>query len=104
MANQGCVNEGPDTRLLGWLICPIQRFLNVRTVREPFSIFFTLYLKWYFLPMPMIGANIPLPRAGKGVWGVYRSLHLRLGFRYDFNDKSYLLSAAKTVNDRAIMY
>ena len=54
--------------------------------------------------MPMIGMNIPLPRAGIGVWGVYRSLHLRLGFRYDFNDKSYLLSAAKTVNDRAIMY
>ena len=31
MAKQGCINEGPDSRLLGWLICPLQRWFSFKS-------------------------------------------------------------------------
>ena len=74
MADQGCPGEGADTRFLGWLVCPIQRFLSWRSSVEPLSIVVAF--------PPYIAVNVPLRN--------HDMLLIRFGWRYDRNWKGYL--------------
>lgn len=67
MANQGCIDEGPDKRKLGWLVCPLQKLLSFRSAIEPLSI--VIALPPYFV------INIPI---GRG-----KMLMIRAGWRYN---------------------
>lgn len=76
MANQGCVNEGEDSRFLGRLVCLLQKLL-------------------VFAGGPPITAAVQWPlhfwaqgKTNRGWWFV------RVGLRYDWNARLYLLAAA----------
>ena len=104
MANQGCPNEGDDTRWMGWLLCPIQRFLKVESNMEPATILFGFPF--------FISINIPLFwrwREGHAqtpeAWGFVRVLHWHAGIRYDRNGRIYLMPAwSLKTTDRAFFY
>ena len=88
MAGQGCINEGHDDRLLGHIVCWLQRNLSWKSVSRP-----------YWL--------VKIERPGYVVFGiawppyvvVQRSRDLkyrlfRLGFRYDVNWGGYIFPTA----------
>jgi hypothetical protein len=87
--NQGCVNEGTDTRTFGKWGCTIQRWLSFHSQTEPLSVLVCF--------PPFIAVNVPLPGG--------RYLILRAGFRYDKNWPGYIFpeSAAK-VKGQTIFY
>jgi len=93
----GCIHEGGDDRLLHWLICPIQRFLSWESTYEPVSILVGI------IP-PYLAINFPVPFSKLTKYKVRKNIHFRIGFRYDFNAKAYLLSAALKDSTRAIFY
>lgn len=76
MAKQGCPNEGEDRRFLGWLICPLQRWLTFKGGPPV-----TAAIQW---PLHFWAQGL----TKRGWWFV------RLGWRYDWNARLYLLAAA----------
>ena len=102
MAGQGCPNEGDDQRIMGWLICPLQRWLSFSTTYEPLSIMVAF--------PPYLAINIPIPFSKVSPsppesWGLRRVLHLRIGWRYDVNAHTYIFpEAAIKTTDRAVFY
>ena len=61
MAGQGCPGEGPDKRFLGFIICPIQRWLSYKSSREP-----RWLIRWTKkLPAPFFDYAETLRRLGK---------------------------------------
>lgn len=97
MAGQGCVNEGDDKRILGGIVCWLQRLLSFSTSMEPLSVLIAF--------PPYIAINIPIPFTKLTIWGVRKVIHFRLGWRYDMNSHEYIFptAAIKTTN-RANFY
>ena len=97
MAEQGCQNEGDDTRLFGTVVCWLQRLLSFSTTYEPISVLLAF--------PPYIAINLPIPFSGITKWGVHKMLHFRVGWRYDMNSHefSFPTAAIKQV-DRGNFY
>ena len=97
MAEQGCVNEGTDKRLFGKVVCWLQQRLSLRSTYEPA----TLVIGF----PPYLAINFPVPFSKLTKWGVRKSIHFRIGMRYDFNAKKYITpSAALKDVTRSLMY
>ena len=102
MANQGCINEGPDNRFLGFIICPLQRWFSFKSEEEPkwwkvwrkplpnpdpnwFQSYVTFgisFPKWYAVYI------IKQSQAKNGTFNV-----AYFGWRYDFNWRGYIFPA-----------
>ena len=120
MADQGCPNEGPDRRIFGKLTCFLQRLFTWPTGYEPLSLsvmfpwpnalvslaILALGLPvWLHLLTVYIALNVPIPFSKIGKWGVKHSLHVRWGWRYDFNAQIFIWpEAAIKKTSRAIFY
>jgi len=120
MALQGCPHEGKDHRLFGSVTCFLQRLLSWSTTYEPISLTvafpfqFLAYLPFmYIYELPhwtviffMYAAfNFPVPFSALTKWGVRKVIHVRLGWRFDFNAKRFIFpSAAIKDVDRAVFY
>jgi len=97
MSEQGCVNEGTDSRIAGWLICWLQRLLSFSTTYEPIS--FMVAFPPYF------AINFPIPFSRITKWGVRKCVHIRFGWRYDMNAHVFIFpSAAIKDVGRAVFY
>src|SRR3990167_4246969 len=89
MANQGCINEGFDTRKLGWLICPLQRLLSWKSDKPPSWIVKRLCGKLFIIQHVSFGIAWPLYI----VWQPKQNNQFglrRFGWRYDVNWKGYI--------------
>jgi hypothetical protein len=91
MANQGCIDEGPDHRTLGWLVCPLQRLLSWTFEIEPLTIVLGF--------PPYLVLNVPIGR--------HRFLMIRAGWRYNRGAtwRGYIFptGACKIINE-ALLY
>ena len=102
--NQGCVNEGADTRFLGWLVCPLQRLLSFKRAKPP-----KVYGKLPYFGITLIPYMIVQIPLGKR-WLLYRAswlwipamffipwwaaiLFMFLAWRYDANWKGFIVPA-----------
>lgn len=97
-SGQGCVNEGADRRKLAWLICPFQRAASFKSTVEPASVTVG------FPPVMVVNLPLfwkkpqPIPGAAKPVRPV---LHIRFGWRKDYNYGGYIPSTAIKEEERS---
>lgn len=110
MAGQGCINEGSDTRQLGWLICPLQRLLSFKSTKTPklFKFGWDTYLSdkgdyvyptlgiviwpFYIVRQKMLADN----EKEINSWKLFR-----FGWRYDVNWSGYIFpTAANKIIDK----
>lgn len=94
--NQGCPGEGKDSRILGWLICPLQRFCSWKSDVEPTLHTLTIGVQNAHWP-----DSIQQIQAAVGFWPPYIVVNVkqyhqlgwrmfRLGWRYDKQWKGYI--------------
>ncbi len=102
MADQGCPNEGTDRRIFGPIVCWLQRLFTWSSTYEPISLLIAFpwpnllasaaiyglgLPAWLHLLTIYFAINFPVPFSGLTKWGVRKNIHLRWGWRYDFNAK-----------------
>lgn len=91
--NQGCPGEGSDRRTFGWLICPLQRILSRKSLKQPRLLIITAGTS-----SSLHGSFYPVLSAA-GIWPPYLVINVRrgllwqmfrIGWRYDKNWKGYI--------------
>ena len=98
MANQNCVNEGEDSRLLGRIVCPLQRLLSWKSLKPP---------RWlvcfrrsaYGIEYVSFGIAWPPYMIAQKYRGWFDGpfpigFLLRIGFRYDVNWPGFIFPTA----------
>ena len=90
--NQGCYNEGSDSRLFGRWGCRIANALSWQTPIHPVSLLVAL--------PPYVAFNVPIPFVSKD----RRYLHVRAGWRYDVNWPGYIFDFALKAKHVPILY
>lgn len=93
MANQGCPNEGSDTRLFGKWGCWIQQKLSFKCPMHPASVLIC------FPPYVAFNIYVPFAPADR------KYLSVRAGWRYDVNWGGFLFpEAILKMKDRPLFY
>ena len=92
--DQGCTNEGDDTRLFGHVVCWLQRSFSYASPNPP------RLIGW----LPWFGVGVPPYVVIQWKWFRGRYGLFRLGWRYDANEKQYIFpTAAFKLNNKTIM-
>lgn len=92
MADQGCPNEGSDTRVFGRIGCWVQSRLSFKSSHQPASVLVA------FPPYVSVNLWVPFAPAHR------RYLHVRFGWRYDKYWPGYIFDPALKAKEIPILY